>query len=98
MIDTINNDIQSAGGTYIGSGLDMGIELFSSRRTANPLGALFLLTDGQDNDRHDYTQVMEALPDNVSCYTFGYGRDHDASLLVRMSEKGNEGTFTYIVS
>ncbi|CAF4460425.1 unnamed protein product, partial [Rotaria magnacalcarata] len=28
--------------------------------------------------------------------TFGYGPDHTASLLVRLAEQGNGGTFTYI--
>ncbi|CAF0860364.1 unnamed protein product [Didymodactylos carnosus] len=45
----INNDINDGGGTYIGCGLHMGIKLFTNRQTKNPLGALLLLTDGQDN-------------------------------------------------
>jgi hypothetical protein len=41
---------------------------------------------------------METLPEGVQCHTFGYGPDHAASLLVQLAEKGNGGTFTYIVS
>ncbi|CAF3993881.1 unnamed protein product, partial [Rotaria sordida] len=93
---TINYDIPAGGGTYIGCGLEMGINLFTSRRTKNPLGALLLLTDGQDNLQHDYSQLMETLPEGVLCHTFGYGPDHTASLLVQLAEKGNGGTFTYI--
>jgi hypothetical protein len=94
----INNDISDGGGTYIGCGLQMGINLFTSRQTKNPLGALLLLTDGQDNQTHDYSQLMTTLPEGVLCHTFGYGPDHTASLLVELAEKGNDGTFTYVVS
>ncbi|CAF4533446.1 unnamed protein product [Rotaria sp. Silwood2] len=74
----------------------MGIKLFTTRQTKNPLHALLLLTDGQDNDSHDYTQLMQTLPSTVQCHTFGYGPDHTASLLVQITEQGNGGTFTYI--
>jgi len=75
----------------------MGIRLFTSRETKNPLGALLLLTDGQDSRKHDYSQLMQTLPESVPCHTFGYGPDHAASLLVQLAEQGNAGTFTYIV-
>ncbi|CAF4673112.1 unnamed protein product, partial [Rotaria magnacalcarata] len=61
----INTDIISRGGTYIGSGLQMGIRLLGDRQTKNSLSAIFLLTDGRDNDRHDYTQLMQTLPSGV---------------------------------
>ena len=76
----------------------MGIDLFANRQTKNPLSAMLLLTDGQDNQNHDYSPLMETLPEGVQCHTFGYGPDHTASLLVQLAEKGNGGTFTYIVS
>lgn len=98
LINSINNDINSSGGTFIGSGLEMGINLLSSRQTKNPLNAIFLLTDGQDNDSHDYTRLMQTLPSGIQCHTFGYGPDHIVSLLVKIAEEGNGGTFTYIVS
>jgi hypothetical protein len=94
----IEHDITSGGGTFIGSGLEMGIQILNNRQTKNPLGALLLLTDGQDNETHDYSQLMGALPEGVLCHTFGYGPDHTAALLVQLAEQGNEGTFTYIVS
>ena len=94
----INNDIPDGGGTYIGCGLQMGINLITSRQTKNPLGALLLLTDGQDNQPQDYSQMMSRLPEGVLCHTFGYGPDHTAALLVQLAEQGNGGTFTYIVS
>ena len=90
--------MQVGSGTFIGCGLKMGIDLFVKRQTKNPLSALLLLTDGQDNKTHDYSQLMQRLPENTVCHTFGYGRDHTTALLVKLAEQGNGGTFTYIVS
>ncbi|UJR11326.1 hypothetical protein I4U23_015507 [Adineta vaga] len=92
----INDDIPDGGGTYIGCGLEMGINLLNHRQTKNPITALLLLTDGQDNETHDYTQLLTTLPADVVCHTFGYGADHMAALLVQIAEKGNNGSFTYI--
>lgn len=94
----ITNDIRDNGGTYIGSGIQMAIDLLTNRQTQNPTGAVLLLTDGQDNQHHDYSQLMQRLPTGTLCYAFGYGPDHTASLLAQIAEKGNGGTFTYIVS
>ncbi len=94
----INEDVQVGSGTFIGSGLQMGVDLLMNRRTKNPLSALLLLTDGQDNRMHSYSQLMQRLPEDIPCHTFGYGLDHQVNLLVRLAEQGNGGTFTYIVS
>ncbi|CAF4891547.1 unnamed protein product [Rotaria sp. Silwood1] len=96
VLKTEINSISSEGGTYIGSGLQMGIDLVVNRQTKNPLAALLVLTDGHDNQEHNYTQIMSTLPEGVQCYTFGYGLDHNAQLLVKLAEQGNDGTFTYI--
>lgn len=94
----IQSDISSSGGTYIGSGLQMGIDLLTARQTKNPISAIMLLTDGQDNQSHDYTPIMNTLPEGVICHTFGYGDDHEAPILLEIAQKGNSGSFTYIVS
>ncbi|CAF1924119.1 unnamed protein product [Rotaria magnacalcarata] len=95
--NAITQNIRASGGTYIGSGLEMAIKLLRDRQAANPLGALLLLTDGQDNQRHDYSNLMEQLPEGVACHTFGYGSDHNnAALLSQLTEQGHGGTFTYI--
>ena len=49
-------------------------------------------------NKHDYSQLMETLPEGIDCHTFGYGPDHTAALLVQLAEQGHGGTFTYIVS
>jgi secreted protein with Ig-like and vWFA domain len=94
----ITDRIRASGGTYIGCGLKKGIEIFTSRQTKNPISALLLLTDGQDNEVHDYSQLMQTFPEDVVCHTFGYGPDNSASLLTKLAEQGNGGTFTYVVS
>lgn len=76
----------------------MAIDILTRRQTKNPVGAVLLLTDGQDNSIHDYSNLMSTLPERVMCHTFGYGPDHTASLLAQLAEQGNNGTFTYIVS
>lgn len=98
MKNTIRNSLGDGGGTYIGRGLEMGINHLRNRQTKNPISALLLLTDGQDNEQHNYTELMQTLPEGVQCHTFGYGPDHTASLLVQITEQGNGGTFSYIVS
>jgi hypothetical protein len=74
----------------------MAIKLLRNRRATNPLGAMLVLTDGQDNQRHDYSNLMRKLPEGVVCHTFGYGSDHNAALLSQIAEQGHGGTFTYI--
>ena len=94
----IKHDLEDGFSTNIKSGLEMAIGLFRNRQGENPISALFLLTDGQDDEIHDYSQTMRQVPTNVICHTFGYGPDHAAALLVKIAESGNDGTFTYIVS
>jgi hypothetical protein len=48
----------------------MTIQLLRNRQTTNPLGAILLLTDGQDNKHHNYSTLMEGLPEGVVCHTF----------------------------
>lgn len=74
----------------------MAIQLLRARQKTNPLGSLLLLTDGEDNQPHDYSNLMRSLPEDVVCHTFGYGSNHNAALLSRLAEEGHGGTFTYV--
>lgn len=98
MQKTIENEMKIGGGTFIGCGLEMALELFNHRQNQNPLSALLLLTDGEDNEYHDYSQLIKTLPKNTPCHTFGYGLNHHASLLIQIAKQSDGGTFTYIVS
>ena len=95
---SITNDIRHGPGTSIGAGLEYGIQLLTNRQARNPIGALLLLTDGQDTyPWYNYSQLMQNFPADVICHTFGYDCDHIPSLLVELAKRGNEGTFTYVV-
>ncbi|CAF1267009.1 unnamed protein product [Didymodactylos carnosus] len=87
--------LNAEGGTYIGSGLQMGIDLLNQRKTKNPLTSLLLLTDGQDNQLCDYSDLIQRIPQGCTIHTFGYGRDHWAHVLSQIAEQGH-GTFTFI--
>lgn len=98
MKKTIENQMKIGGGTFIGCGLQMAMDLFNHRQNKNPLSALLLLTDGEDSQYHDYSQLMKEFPPNTPCHTFGYGSNHQASLLIQLAKQSDGRTFTYIVS
>ncbi|CAF1642663.1 unnamed protein product [Didymodactylos carnosus] len=61
--------LNAGGGTHIGSGLQMGINLLNQRKTKNPLTSLLLLTDGQDNQLCDYSDLIQRIPQGTMCIT-----------------------------
>jgi hypothetical protein len=75
----------AAGGTCVGRWLDLCHELLSTR----PAGVrhVLMLTDGRNE--HDYFRPLdEALPGyggSFVCDAWGYGRDWDAQLLLRVT-------------
>lgn len=98
MKKTIENEMKIRGGTYIGCGLQMALDLFNHRQNQNPLSALLLLTDGEGSEYHDYSQLMKTFPRNTPCHTFAYGLNHRASLLIQIAKQSDGETFTFIVS
>ncbi|KAJ1551031.1 hypothetical protein HK096_003566 [Nowakowskiella sp. JEL0078] len=90
-IDSMN----SRGGTFIGSGLALAMQRITNRRSSNPVTAVILFTDGQDNNRNDYSEVSLQFQNmSIPIHSFGYGSDHDADTLTAIS--GLAGSFTYI--
>merc|ERR1719443_2602004 len=87
----------ASGGTSIASGLDCGIAVMEQRRQRNPVGAVFLLTDGQDSTSRDQIQnlVNRARAAHCSLYAFGFGEDHDTSVLNAVAESA-QTPFTYV--
>lgn len=87
----------AGGGTDIAAGLDCGIAVMEQRRQRNPVGALFLLTDGQDRgvQRHIPGLVARARAAQSAIYTFGFGRDHDASTMSCIAETA-QTPFTFV--
>merc|ERR1719379_1817278 len=85
------------GGTSIAAGLDCGIANMEQRRQRNPVGAVFLLTDGQDRTSSNQVQALVSRARSASCslYTFGFGADHDAKLLTSFAEAA-QTPFTFV--
>ncbi|KAJ3169415.1 hypothetical protein HK101_011472 [Irineochytrium annulatum] len=93
----INNNIRAGGGTNIQIGVNKSLDLLERRFTGdrNPLAAVLLLSDGQDNIRQNYNRLLErstrlAIP----IFTFGYGVGVDDRCLSTIA--GSSGTFTFI--
>jgi len=87
----------AGGGTSIAAGLDCGVAVMEQRRQRNAVGALFLLTDGQDGTSHAQIQelVNRARAAHCGVYAFGFGQDHDTSTLSTIAESA-QTPFTYV--
>jgi len=86
--------------TDLCSGLIAGIKVMEERTTRNEVSSLLLFTDGLANSglqkAEDIIAEMakqEPLPCTI--YTFGFGSDHDPTLLKAISDKGN-GVYSFI--
>jgi len=89
--------LNAAGGTNIGRGLGLGLQMLAARKTKNPVTSVLLLTDGQDGGALSQVSqlVKTSLPPGSSIHCFGFGSDHDAKVLSSIAETAR-GTFTYI--
>merc|ERR1719329_1128385 len=81
----------------IAAGLDCGIAVMEQRRQRNPVSAIFLMTDGQDSGVRDKIPglVARARAAQSAIYTFGFGSDHDASIMSCISETA-QTPFTFV--
>ncbi|GFZ14755.1 zinc finger (C3HC4-type RING finger) family protein [Actinidia rufa] len=104
------NSLAANGGTNIAEGLRKGAKVMEDRREKNPVASIILLSDGQDtytvtgsNQKEPNYQLLLPLAihgnDNVGfkipVHAFGFGADHDASLMHSISEISG-GTFSFI--
>jgi uncharacterized protein YegL len=89
--------LSAGGGTSIAAGLDCGIAVMEQRRQRNAVGALFLLTDGQDSTSQADIQQLVTRARAAQCgvYAFGFGQDHSTSTLSAISESA-QTPFTYV--
>lgn len=89
--------LSAGGGTSIARGLDCAVANMEQRRQRNPVGALFLLTDGQDGSTHGQVQQLVQRCREAQCalYAFGFGEDHDVSLLSSIAETA-QTPFTFV--
>lgn len=91
------NSLHASGGTDIYAGLHLGHELITHRLRSNPMSCMFLLTDGQDNNRlQEKMQIAQSLKAaGSSLFVFGFGADHDANHLTAITNAA-EGSFIYV--
>ncbi|CAG7874204.1 unnamed protein product [Brassica rapa] len=103
------NSLVANGGTNIAEGLRKGVKVMEERRDENPVASVILLSDGRDtytmnNNQPDPNYKM-LLPLSmhgrfqfqIPVHSFGFGSDHDASLMHSVSEASG-GTFSFIES
>jgi len=79
--------LNASGGTSIAAGLNTGLAVMEQRRQRNKVSAVLLLTDGQDcSAQHSLpTLLTRASKARCAVYAFGFGQDHDASLLSQLA-------------
>ncbi|KAM3141724.1 hypothetical protein pb186bvf_006046 [Paramecium bursaria] len=100
---TIKTKIQSLrtiGSTNIASGVEQGLQLIKERKYKNPVTCMFLLSDGQDDDKGVEQRVQKLInkyqiKDTWVLQSFGYGKDHDAKAMDEIA-KQKLGEFRFI--
>ncbi|CAD8192542.1 unnamed protein product [Paramecium octaurelia] len=86
--------------TNIADGVKLGLRMIKERKQKNPVTCMFVLTDGQDDNKGADERCQQAIheyqiQDTFVINSFGYGQDHDAKVMNNISNlKG--GTFTFI--
>lgn len=93
------------GGTNISEGLKKGAKVLEDRREKNPVASIMLLSDGQNTycltprsateRRAPIRQPSQYGHGQNPVHAFGFGVDHDAATMHRISEESG-GTFSFI--
>lgn len=93
------------GGTNISEGLKKGSKVLEDRREKNPVASIMLLSDGQNTycltprsateRRAPLRQSSQYGHGQIPVHAFGFGVDHDAATMHRISEESG-GTFSFI--
>ncbi|KFK36800.1 hypothetical protein AALP_AA4G173100 [Arabis alpina] len=103
------NSVVANGGTNIAEGLRKGVKVMEDRRDKNPVASIILLSDGRDTytmnqPDPNYKLLLplsmhgcESKRFQIPVHSFGFGSDHDASLMHFVSETSG-GTFSFIES
>ncbi|CAH2058770.1 unnamed protein product [Thlaspi arvense] len=99
------NSLVANGGTNIAEGLRKGVKVMEDRRDKNPVASIILLSDGRDtytmNQADPNYKLLLPLSMHglfqIPVHSFGFGSDHDASLMHSVSETSG-GTFSFIES
>ncbi|THG12747.1 hypothetical protein TEA_006428 [Camellia sinensis var. sinensis] len=91
-IENLVNALVANGGTNISAGLQTGLKVLNDRRlTSGRVVGIMLMSDGQQNAGGDAAQVPVG---NVPVCTFGFGADHDPTVLNAIANNSVGGTFS----
>lgn len=105
VIEVSINKIKSCGSTNVSSGIKEAFRAMKHRKTKNSVTGVFLLSDGIDVhgsfvQKKNVEATLERYKNEIyskdfNLHTFGYGPDHDGTLLDVISFWG-DGKFNYI--
>ncbi|KAI8011422.1 putative E3 ubiquitin-protein ligase WAVH2 [Camellia lanceoleosa] len=91
-IEKLVNALVANGGINISAGLQTGFKVLNDRRlTSGHAVGIMLMSDGQQNAGGDAAQVPVG---NVPVCTFGFGADHDPTVLNAITNNSVGGTFS----
>lgn len=99
--DVIQGKLNPSGSTSIPEGIKTAVNIIRDRGAhKNKIVSIFLLSDGNDNDREASDVIKKFLEINAvdlefTIHTFGFGDDHDSKLLSDIA-KFRGGNFYYI--
>ncbi|CAK68768.1 unnamed protein product (macronuclear) [Paramecium tetraurelia] len=92
----IISKIYANGGTVIGLGTQMALKQIKYRKSVNNVTAIFVLSDGQDEAAISSLQKQLAYyKQTLTIHSFGFGSDHDAKLMTKISNLG-KGSFYFV--
>jgi Mg-chelatase subunit ChlD len=97
------SQLRASGGTFLSGGLFAGFDELDARTTPSEVSSLLIFTDGQatngiKNPTELATQIEKRIQQAgraISTFSFGFGRDHDATLMRSIAEAGN-GMYYYL--
>lgn len=90
--------IQAQGGTDIENGMRMAFSTIKHRRYANPVTAVFLLSDGEDFEAEERVATLVRrmnIRDTFTIKTFGFGRDVCPKIMHEIAHL-KEGQFYFV--
>ncbi|KAL5220444.1 hypothetical protein ABZP36_025157 [Zizania latifolia] len=95
-LTAIVDGLRAYGVTNIKHGLETGLGVVDGRRlTAGRAVNIMLMSDGMQNVDGDARAVQTK---NVPVHTFGFGADHDSTVLEAIARNSLGGTFNYVAN
>ncbi|XP_030508601.2 probable E3 ubiquitin-protein ligase EDA40 [Cannabis sativa] len=93
-IENLVTALIAEGATNISAGLETGLKVVNDRTLSKGrVVGIMLMSDGQQNGPRDATKVEIG---NVPVYTFGFGADHDPTVLKIVADNSAGGTFSAV--